>query len=152
VLLNGVPVLDFNRVINYDPLNVKKLDIVTRRYFYGDMAFEGILNFIGYDSHMQAFELDPHSTVIDYESLQSAREFYSPVYDTPQQTESRLPDFRKLLYWSPDIKTNIKGEKNISFYSSDLSGKFAIVLQGISKDGETGTSVVEFVVKEKANK
>ncbi len=152
VLLNGLPVLDFNRVINYDPLNVKKLEIVTRRYFYGDMAFEGILNFIGYDSHMQAFELDPHSTVIDYDGLQSQREFYAPVYDTQQQTESRLPDFRKLLYWSPDIKTNSKGEKEISFYTSDLSGKFAVVLQGISKDGKTGTGVIQFVVKDASQK
>ncbi len=147
VLLNGVPVYDFNRIINYDPLNVKRLDIVTRPWYYGNMAFSGILNFVGYDNHMQGFELDPHSTVIDYEGLQSQREFYSPVYDTPEQADSRLPDFRKLLYWSPDIQTNIKGEKDIHFYSSDLSGKFVVVLQGISKDGKTGTGITEFVVK-----
>jgi hypothetical protein len=142
----------FNRVINYDLLNVKKLDIVTRRYFYGNMAFEGILNFVGYDNHMQGFELDPHSTVIDYEGLQSQREFYSPVYDMSQQADSRLPDFRTLLYRSPDIKTNTNGEKDISFYSSDLSGRFAVVLQGISKDGKTGTGVIEFVVKKDLQK
>ena len=147
VLLNGVPVFNFNRVISYDPLNVKRLDIVTRPWYYGNMAFSGIMNFIGYDNHMQAFELDPHSTVIDYEGLQSQREFYSPAYDTQQQSDSRLPDFRKLLYWSPDISTNAKGEKDIHFYSSDLGGKFVVVLQGISKDGKTGTGVVEFAVK-----
>ena len=63
------------------------------------------------------------------------------------QAESRLPDFRKLLYWSPDIKTNAKGEKDINFFSSDISGKFAVILQGISKDGKTGNSVIELVVK-----
>jgi hypothetical protein len=152
LLLNGVPFFDFNRIMNYDPLNVKKLDIVTRPWYYGNMAFAGILNFVGYDNQIQGFELDPHSTVIDYDGLQSQREFYSPVYDTPSQAESRLPDFRKLLYWSPDIKTNIKGEKDITFYSSDLSGKFAVVLQGISKDGKTGTGVIEFLVKDASQK
>jgi hypothetical protein len=152
VLLNGVPVFDFNRIINYDPLNVKKLEIVTRPWYYGNMSFAGILNFVGYDNHMQGFELDPHSTVIDYDGLQAAREFYSPVYNTPQQAESRLPDFRKLLYWSPDVKTNVKGEKDIAFYSSDLSGKFSVILQGISKDGKTGTGVIEFTVKETSQK
>jgi hypothetical protein len=147
VLLNGVPVFDFNRIINYDPLNVKRLDIVTRPWYYGNMAFAGILNFVGYDNHMQGFELDPHSTVIDYEGLQLQREFYAPAYDTQQQKENRLPDFRKLLYWSPDISTNAKGEKDIHFYSSDLNGKFVVVLQGISKDGKTGTGIVEFEVK-----
>jgi hypothetical protein len=148
VLLNGVPVFDLNRIMRYDPFNVKKLEIVTRPWYYGDMAFSGIMNFVGYDNHMQGFELDTHSTVIDYEGLQRQREFYSPVYETPQQSESRLPDFRKLLYWSPDIKTNAKGEKEVTFYSSDLSGKYVVVLQGISKEGKTGTGVAEFVVRE----
>ena len=147
VLLNGVPVFNFNRIINYDPLNVERLDIVTRPWYYGNIAFNGVLNFVGYDHHMPAFELDPHSTVIDYEGLQSQREFYSPVYDTEQKAESRLPDFRKLLYWSPDIQTNAKGENNIQLYSSDLGGKFVVILQGISKDGKPGTAVVEFIVK-----
>ena len=74
VLLNGVPVFDFNRVINYDPLNVKKLEIVTRPGI--SMAIwllKAYLNFVGYDNHMPGFELDPHSTVIDYEGLQSAK-------------------------------------------------------------------------------
>jgi hypothetical protein len=147
VLLDGVPVLDFNRIINYDPLKVKKLDIITQSYFYGNMAFEGILNFVTYNGHLQGFELDPHSTVIDYEGLQSQREFYSPVYDTKQQAESRLADFRNLIYWSPDIKTNSKGETDLSFYSSDLTGKFVAIIQGISADGKTGTRMIEFEVK-----
>jgi hypothetical protein len=112
------------------------------------MAFSGIMNFVNYDNGLQGFELDPHSTVIDYDGLQRQREFYSPVYDTKQQLESRLPDFRKLLYWSPDIQTNEKGEQEIVFYSSDLPGKFIIVVQGISKDGKTGSSLFEFSVKE----
>jgi hypothetical protein len=152
VLLNGVPVLDLNRIMSHDPFNVKKLEIVAKPWYYGDMAFSGIMNFVGYDNRMQGFELDPHSTVIDYDGLQSQREFYSPVYETPQQSESRLPDFRKLLFWSPDIKTNERGENDISFFSSDLGGKFVVVLQGISKDGKTGTGIMEFDVKEELQK
>ena len=152
VLLNGVPVFDFNRIIYYDPLNIRKLDIITKTYFYGNMAFEGILNFVSYDGHIQGFELDPHSAVIDYEGLQANREFYSPVYDTQQKAENRLPDFRNLLYWSPDIRTTVKGEKDISFYSSDLSGKFAVVIQGLSEDGKTGTKVIELAVKNELQK
>jgi len=152
VLLNGVPVFDFNRVIRYDPLNIRKLDIIARTYYYGDMAFEGILNYVGYNGQLQGFELDPHSTVIDYEGLQLKREFFSPQYDTKQQMENRLPDFRKLLYWSPEISTDAKGEKEVSFFSSDLPGHFAIVVQGISDDGKTGTRVIEFDVKKELPK
>jgi hypothetical protein len=152
VLLNGVPVFDFSRIISYDPLNIRKLDIITRTYFYGNMAFDGIMNFVGYNAQIQGFELDPHSTVLDYDGLQERREFYSPVYETQQEVENRLPDFRTVLCWAPDIKTATKGEIDLSFYSSDLSGRYAVVLQGISPDGQPVSSVAELVVKEKLRK
>jgi hypothetical protein len=147
VLLDGVPVFDFNKIINYDPLKVKKLDIKSQTYYYGNMSYDGILNFETYTGHLQSFELDPHSLVVDYEGLQSQREFYSPAYDNETQAGSRLPDFRNVLYWAPQIITTTKRDKEISFYSSDIAGKFAVVLQGISADGKTGTKVIEIKIK-----
>ena len=147
VLLDGVPVFDFNKIINYDPLKVRKLDIKPQTYYYGNMSYDGILNFETYTGHLQSFELDPHSLVVDYEGLQSQREFYSPAYDIETQAGSRLPDFRNVLYWSPQIITTTKGDKEISFYSSDIAGKFAVVIQGISADGKTGTKVIEIKIK-----
>jgi uncharacterized protein YfaS (alpha-2-macroglobulin family) len=78
---------------------------------------------------------------MDYDALQMKREFYSPVYQTPQELSSRMPDFRTLLYWSPDIKTDNTGKREITFYTSDLPGKYAVVLQGISKQGKVGSKV-----------
>jgi hypothetical protein len=147
VLLDGLPVFDFNRIIRYDPLKVRRLDIITQTYYYGNMAYEGILNFETYTGHLQGFELDPHSMVIDYEGLQLQREFYSPAHDNEAKAGSRLPDFRTLLYWAPEIITTTNGDKEVSFYSSDISGNFAVEIQGISADGKTGTKVIEIRIK-----
>ena len=147
VLLDGVPVFDVNRIINYDPLKVRKLDVIAQTYYYGNVVYEGILNFETYTGHLQNFELDPHSIVVDYDGLQQQREFYSPAYINETQAGSRLPDFRNVLYWNPEIITNEKGDKEISFYSSDMEGRFAIVLQGISADGKTGVKIIELEVK-----
>jgi len=38
-----------------------------------------------------------------------------------------MPDFRNLLLWSPDIKTDVYGKKQIHFYSSDQQGKYMVV-------------------------
>ncbi|MFM9911270.1 MAG: hypothetical protein ACKVOW_18170 [Chitinophagaceae bacterium] len=148
VLVDGVPAFDFDRFMNYDPLKIRKMEIVSRLYCYGDLFFAGIVNFITYKGDLAGYELDPHATVIDYAGLQLQREFYSPVYETPQQIESRLPDYRNLLYWSPDINTNSSGKQDISFYSSDLAGKFAVILQGITPDGKTGSKAIIIEVKE----
>ncbi|MBZ5859351.1 hypothetical protein [Flavihumibacter profundi] len=147
VLIDGVPVFDMNKFLNYDPLKIRKLEVVSNRYYLGNTAFEGIVNFVTYSGNLEGYEIDPHAVVIDYEGLQMQREFYSPVYETQQQVDGRLPDFRNLLYWNPEVKTNKNGKQEIVFYSSDIHGKYAVVIQGLTADGKTGSKVVYFDVK-----
>jgi hypothetical protein len=148
LLLDGLPVFDINKFMNYDPLRIKKLEVMTRPYYFGNMYFEGITNFITYQGNLPGYELDPNALVIDYEGLQLQREFIAPAYETREQVDSRLPDFRQLLYWNPDLKTNESGKQEISFYSSDQAGQYAVVLQGLTADGKTGYKVIQFAVKE----
>lgn len=145
-LINGIPVFDPNKVIKYDPLKVKKIDIVKRKYFYGPSIFNGILNFVTYQTDPSILS-DLKPVVLEYEGLQYQREFYSPVYETQEQISSRLPDFRNVLYWSPDIQTDAQGKAEINFFSSDLKGKYIVVLQGINNDGRVGEGSVLFEVK-----
>ena len=70
-------------------------------------------------------------------ALQYQREFYSPVYETQDQISSRLPDFRNVLYWSPDIHTDAQGKAEINFFTSDLKGKYIAVLQGMNVEWES---------------
>ncbi|MDO8994325.1 MAG: hypothetical protein Q7U83_14740, partial [Daejeonella sp.] len=120
IILDGVPIFDSgNKIIKYDPKKVRSLDVVAQKYFLGALNFEGILNFTTYKGNLPDFQLDTRATITDFDGLQLKREFYSPVYETTGQAESRLPDFRNILYWSPDIKINSDGKKTISFYTSD---------------------------------
>jgi hypothetical protein len=146
VLLDGVPT-DINRVIGYDPLKVKRLDIVTEAFYYGNLAFGGILNFVTYNGDLPGFDLDPHTIVMDYGGLEAQRVFYSPAYGTREEVESRLPDFRRLLYWQPNVMTDKRGATAESFFSSDSPGRYVIVVQGVSSDGKVGYAVKWFTVQ-----
>lgn len=148
ILLDGVPVLNVNRIMEYDPLKIRKLEVVTRLYYYGSMVFNGIVNFVTYNGDLPGYELEPSATVIEYESLQLQREFFSPVYETTDQLNSRRPDFRHLLYWSPAVTTSRQGEQTVSFFTSDLAGRYAATIQGITADGKTGSKTIFFDVKE----
>jgi hypothetical protein len=146
VLLDGVPT-DINRVIGYDPLKVKRLDIVTEAFYHGNLAFGGILNFVTYNGDLPGFDLDPHTIVMDYGGLEAQRVFYSPAYGVREEVESRLPDFRRLLYWQPTIMTGKRGATAETFYSSDSPGRYVIVVQGVSSNGKVGYAVKEFTVQ-----
>ncbi len=147
ILIDGVPVFDPNRLFHQDPLKVRRIDLITREYFLGYQILDGVVNCTTYHGDLDGFDMDPHATVLDYPGIPGQREFFTPVYETEQAVSSRMPDFRTLLYWSPQIKTGLDGKNQISFYTSDLPGKYAMVVQGLTEKGEPGSRVVFFTVK-----
>jgi len=140
VLLDGVPVFNINKIIAYDPLKVQKLEVVASKYFWGPITAYGIASFTTYKGNLEGFKLDPNDLIIDYDGLQRQRVFYSPDYSSEKEFQSRLPDFREVLYWSPNVSTDEKGIGNISFFTGDIPGKYWVELQGISANGDAGST------------
>lgn len=143
VLFDGIPVFDIDKVIAYDPLKVQKIEAVAGRYFYGPIVADGIVSFTTYKGNLENYPLNPNAVVLDYDGLQRQRIFYSPVQEN---LSSRIPDFRNVLYWSPDIETDLTGHATCSFYTSGLPGQYAIIVNGITKDGYAGSNVHIFTV------
>jgi hypothetical protein len=146
VLLDGVPIFNFNKFLTFDPLKIKGLDVVTHRYVLGNSVFEGILNWKTYSPTLANYEFTPNVTVLDYEGLQAEREFYAPTYNTEAAIASHLPDFRNVLEWKPEIKLQGNNKNTIEFYTSDLPGKYVVVVQGLSANGLCGSKIITFDV------
>lgn len=146
VLLDGLPIFDLNKIMAFDPLKVRKLEVITRKYYLGYQTYSGVVSYTTYRGDLGGFELDPQSISVDYEGLQQRREFYSPKYETQKQIESRIPDQRNLLYWNPSVTTDKNGKCQIEFYSSDVDGDFKIDVQGITKNGLAGNVRSSFKV------
>jgi len=147
ILLDGVPVFDIDSLMILDPLRIRKLETVQHMYFLGGTYYSGIMNWTTYKGDLAGYNLDPHVTVVDYEGLQLEREFYSPSYETDDQAATHLPDFRNVLYWSPALSTNTQGKGDLNFYSSDLPGKYIVVVEGIAEDGAAGSKMIGFEVE-----
>jgi len=147
ILLDGVPVFNIDSLMTLDPLKIRKLETLQRKVFMGSTYFPGIMNWITYKGDLGGYILDPHSTVVDYEGLAMQREFYNPTYPTEEASATHLPDFRNVLYWTPDIPMDGKGHGTLSFYSSDLPGKYVVVVEGLTGDGSAGSGMATFEVK-----
>jgi hypothetical protein len=146
VLLDGVPIFNIDKVFDIDPLKVKELKMVNQVFYWGPVIAPGLLSFNTYKGDMGGFEIDPKAVVLDYEGMQLQREFYAPTYATPDEQKSRVPDFRSVLYWSPDVNTGVDGKAMVSFYTSDKTGRYIAVMQGLNTEGETGSYALRFDV------
>jgi hypothetical protein len=147
ILLDGVPVFNIDSLMVLDPLKVKRLHTLQHKVFMGSAYFSGIMNWTTYKGDLGGYLLDPHSTVVDYEGLSMQREFYDPVYPTPETTATHLPDFRNVLYWTPSVPMGAGGKGALSFYTSDLPGKYIVIAEGLTADGSAGTGMTTFEVK-----
>lgn len=135
VLLDGVPVTDANRIFRYDPFKVKSLEVIQGRYVLGHSVFNGIASFTTYEGAFDGYDLNTNLVAVDYAGLQLQRHFYSPVYETKGQLESRVPDFRSTLFWAPHVSIEKDGKTAVEFYSSDIPGKYVVVAQGMDDKG-----------------
>jgi len=72
---------------------------------------------------------------------QSAKEFYSPQYQTKEEKNNPNPDLRTTIYWNPDLKTEKEGNVDINFYTSDASTSYSMVIEGITIYGSLVYSV-----------
>jgi hypothetical protein len=147
VLLDGVPVFDPNKIMAFDPLKVKRLDVVARNYLLGPLLLPGMLSYATYKGDLAGFRLDPRSVLMEYDGLALQREFYAPRYDDDKRQASRLPDLRHLLYWSPRVRTDAQGKARLDFYTSDQEGTYLGVVNGLSADGLAGSSTFTFEVR-----
>jgi hypothetical protein len=147
VLVDGVPIYDFEKVLNINSKEIERADIINTRYFYSDIIFDGILSFITKKGNLSALEFDNSVFRQAYEACQVKKDFYSPDYSTDQLKESRIPDYRNTLYWKPDLQTMEDGKAETEFFTSDESAEYTIVVEGIAFDGRRGFASATLSVK-----
>lgn len=145
VLLDGVPIFDTNRIMELNPIKIKQLDVYTRHYFFGSQNYDGLVSFRTYQGDLGGFQVGPETITLNYEGLHAVQEFFTPKYETAEARNSRLPDARHLLYWSP--LGVLTGNKQVDFYTSDQPGRYRIVLQGITITGLPVSQQVSFQVE-----
>jgi hypothetical protein len=61
----------------------------------------------------------------------SSRKFYSPKYSPENMPET--PDFRTTLFWEPDVL--LQNETGLTFFTSDQTGRYKVIVEGISETG-----------------
>jgi hypothetical protein len=146
VLIDGVPTTDINKVVAFDPLKVKRMDVVARKFFMGGLSFDGIVSLITYSGDLGGFELDPQSIIVDYQGLSLIRQFEEIKFNKDDVSKGRIPDLRSLLYWNPKLEVKKEAETLFSFYTSDLAGEFVMVVRGVDENGKLVNQIHPFSV------
>lgn len=143
MMLDGVPVFDQEKIMQYDPLLVESVNIYPHTYFIGSRIFEGVANFVTYKRNLPSFTFDGSARIIDWQGVS-----YPMAYtlgDMPK--DGRYPDYRQTIYWHP-LQTVQPGEDlQIPCRLPDYKGRFRVVVEGLSADGQPLRAETSFEVE-----
>ena len=130
VLMDGIPVLDHEKIFAYDPLLVKYIDIYLDAYFLGTRGFSGVVNFVTYKGTLPSLQFEDNVRVISFQGCSV------PLAYTCTDVDSEYPDYRQTLYWHP-LLTLAPGESlSVECKTPAYSGRFEVVAEGLTAGGE----------------
>jgi hypothetical protein len=73
--------------------------------------------------------------------------FKGPNYDSLNVNPVK-DDSRSTLYWNPIVNITIQSPVELSFFTSDRPGRYRVIVEGITNDGNTVHSEAVIVVKD----
>ncbi|MBT3385472.1 MAG: hypothetical protein HN778_19140 [Prolixibacteraceae bacterium] len=147
-MVDGVPIRKSNNILKMSPGEVEKIDVVNYEYFVKSQRLGTLLNVTTNSGDMSAFRFDSRLFRQVYYCYSPTYLFTSPDYSLESTRNSRIPDFRNLLYWNPNLTFNVEQKANVSFYTSDEYSKYTIIAEGINNAGVVERHVSQFEVKE----
>jgi hypothetical protein len=67
VLLDGVPIFNYNRLLEIDPLKIRRIDVVARKYYLGSLLCNGIINLFSFDGDLAGYSLPYRALVSEFD-------------------------------------------------------------------------------------
>ena len=100
------------------------------RYFGANRPETRIMTYPYYDDSRRAVYRDRRYIL---EGFSYPAEFYSPDYS--KQTPPEPTDYRRTLYWNPNLQLDENGKANITFYNNSRHTSLSIEAEGQAPDG-----------------
>ena len=133
--VDGVPTNNIEYILDINPADVSSIGTISIFKNLDHFGHAGKYGVIAINSKKgRQLKNIPQPPNIFYSSgLSMSSKYYYPSYR--QEKNSRVPDFRSVMYWDPYIEIGSRRKTLVDFYVSDESGEYQIAVQGISRDG-----------------
>ena len=134
ILVDGVPYYNTKELLESDPLMIKSIDVVNRKYILGDHEFDGIVHFKTYRNDMGSMRLSELDKSFSIHGLQKNTSLKPPF---AVGNTTKMPDMRNIVFKKNDIQSDFRGSATLEFKLSDAIGNYSVIFHGIDKSGNS---------------
>ena len=132
MMLDGVPVFDQQKILDYDPLLVESIHIYPNITFIGSRSFEGIVNFVTYKHNLPSFKFGNNVRVVDFQGVSWPMAFTGESL----RAKTGYPNYRQTIYWHPLVELAPGQTLEIPCKLPDYKGRFRVVAEGLTTGGK----------------
>ena len=133
VMVDGLLLQDHSALIDYDARKIQTIKIIRDKIYLGPEIYQGAVLVETIDGDFPQIYNAPNSLKIELRHPEIAKKYFQQVYNK-ENKDNRIPDYRYQLLWNPELSPN-KADNVISFFTSDVDGKFEVVLEGFTASG-----------------
>ena len=125
-----------------NPMTVESVELKTRiSVLNGTLGGFGVLSIYTKTDVDEVAKSNKKVPTVKVPGYVKPRKFRFPKYDDAS-IDPGVTDFRSLLYWNPEVRTNEKtGTATVSFYAADLPVRYRVVVEGVTQEGRPVRSV-----------
>ena len=151
ILLDGVRT-DISALSFYQAVDVEKVEILKpgSATIFGSAGVDGVIAVYtrrGNTHYDTRQDVVPGVLAVRLPGYNCPRQFYAPRYGAGAPAPTRPDTRRSTLYWAPSVRTDASGQAEITFYTSDATGNFRVVAEGISTAGQPALGNGQLEVK-----
>lgn len=144
VFLDGVFLDDIDKIMKLGSEEIKTIDVITDERTFGDLIFGGCVSITTKTKEM--YRSKPADASLRFVNDVPNMNVSEKTDDFAAINNDKLPYFKQLLYWNPDMQIKPSIHNNFSFYTSDNKGQYVVVIQGLSEDGSPVSAYYDFQV------
>jgi len=150
VLIDGVFIRNHEKIRALDARRIEKVSLIRDQFRLGGKDYQGLVAVETFKGDFWESYDTMNSLVVRFEQPVAKKNYYKQYYSLENSEFSRIPDYRRLLFWKPQlmIKNN---SYDFEFFTSDLEGEYEIILNGFTSYGKPITVKKTFYVSKDVN-
>lgn len=128
-LLDGIPIYDFNKLLELPPDRLNNIEILDKLYIHGNATFSGIVSFNTVNKDLAGLELPEKSQIVSQNMP-----FQDILIATDKRSRGKnLPDLDRILHWKVFITSLTK---SYSFELNDNRKDIVTKIFGFNSRGQ----------------
>ena len=128
VILDGIPIMDLNAIKDLNSKKIDRIEICLNERFYGDLSFSGVLAIYTNSPDISRYGESDELVRYTMNGIQP-----KSTLNPPPDQLSTEPDLRNVILWEPSVIP--KPYLQFNFRTSDITGKYRLIIRGKGTDG-----------------